>query len=183
MSKCIRCGGSFLTRRRIKLADSEICGKCFGELGFDKSDMLISSLYKYDEIKNGREAYYNNRIDELAAADDIPAVSISFQGYGQERELNQTDEEQEIYNEVRSYISYTQFDLSPLRLVRVSDNYVTIKYGDWDLVRCKFTNRAKWVLFPTVESQKEKHPIEDPGDVLDFGELIINSLERIEKYS
>jgi len=114
MAKCIRCGGSFLTRSKHQLKDGLICGKCLKELGFDK---------------------------------DINA------------------------------------DVSPLQLVRVSDDYVTAKYGEWDLARIKYTNRAKWVKFPTVEAAKEKHGIEKPDDVLRFHQLIIESINHIEKYS
>lgn len=103
--------------------------------------------------------------------------------YGQERDLICTEEEREIFETVRNFLIESDIDVSPLQFVRVSDNYVTAKYGDWDLVRCKYTNRAKWILFPTLEAQKEKHPIESPGDVLDFSELIIKSVEHIKKYS
>ena len=63
MAKCICCGGSCLTRGRIKLVDADICFKCFDTLGFDhKTDFYVArDLYKWDEIKNGRVAFWENK--------------------------------------------------------------------------------------------------------------------------
>lgn len=63
MAKCICCGGSCLTRGRIKLVDADICFKCFDALGFDhKTDFYVArDLYKWDEIKNGRAAFWENK--------------------------------------------------------------------------------------------------------------------------
>lgn len=62
MAKCIKCGGSFLTRGRIKLADADICFKCFDSLGFDhKTGIYDGKSYKWDEIKDGRDAYQRNK--------------------------------------------------------------------------------------------------------------------------
>ena len=62
MAKCIMCGGSFLTRGRIKLADADICFKCFDSLGFDhKIDIYGSKDLEWDKIKVGKAAYYRNK--------------------------------------------------------------------------------------------------------------------------
>lgn len=63
MAKCICCGGSCLTRGRIKLVDADICFKCFDALGFDhKTDFYVArDLYKWDEIKDGRVAFWKNK--------------------------------------------------------------------------------------------------------------------------
>lgn len=62
MAKCIKCGGSFFGRGKIKLKDAEICFKCFDDLGFDhKVDVYGSRDLKWDEIKNGRHAYWRNK--------------------------------------------------------------------------------------------------------------------------
>ena len=63
MSKCISCGGSCLTRGRIKLMDADICFKCFDALGFDhKLEFYVArNLYKWDEIKVGKVAYLRNK--------------------------------------------------------------------------------------------------------------------------
>ena len=54
MAKCIKCGKSFFGRIKIKLADAEICSKCYDELGFDhKTGLYIGSTYKWSDIKDG----------------------------------------------------------------------------------------------------------------------------------
>lgn len=55
--KCERCGKSILLRGKVSLADAVICRSCFNELGFASSDLLYASLYKYDDIKDGKAAY------------------------------------------------------------------------------------------------------------------------------
>ena len=70
-----------------------------------------------------------------------------------------------------------------LRLVRKSDSYVTAAVGEWDLARFKYTDRAKWIMFPTVEAKAQKHYIEDPEEVYDFADLLADSIAHIVKYS
>ena len=172
MAKCIRCGGSFLKNRKIKLKDAVICAKCFQELGFDKSDYKFGDLWEYDEIKNGLE----NATPTLTGS-----VNVTYGG--KQRDLVCTEEEREIYDTVLEFFEGNGLDTDPLDFIRISDNYVTIKYGEWDLIRCKFTVRAKWLVFPVLEMSSEKHQIEAPEDVLDYEELITDSLEHIAKYS
>lgn len=180
MAKCIHCGSSFALHRKIKLKDADICLKCFRNLGFDKGYDLIADLYEYDQIKEGVDVYYaKERIKDEA----IASVSVTLQTYGHERDLICTEEERAVYNNIKRILTSVNVDVSPLQLVRVSDNYVTAKYGEWDLARIKYTNRAKWILFPVIEMQKDKHAIEDPDDVLRFQQIIIDSVSHIVKYS
>lgn len=102
---------------------------------------------------------------------------MQFANYGQERERIATESEVEIFELLQQMAGVE------LRLVRVSDNYVTAKYGEWDLARIKYTNKAKWVFFPIFETQKERHVIKAPEDVAEFAELVAKSIEHIKKYS
>lgn len=63
MAKCVKCGGSFLTRGRVKLMDADICFKCFDSLGFDhKTELAVArTMYRWDDIKDGRSAYWRNK--------------------------------------------------------------------------------------------------------------------------
>lgn len=90
---------------------------------------------------------------------------LTFQHYGDEREINATAEELEIFSAIRNIIVAADFDEKPLRLVRKSDNYVSAVYGDYDIARFKFTKRAKWVVLPIAERSQTKHKIENPADV------------------
>lgn len=182
MSKCIRCGSSFLTRRKVQLKDAEICGKCFKELGFDKSDLLTASIYPYGAIKDGKTAYYANKRKKALRDEALASATVTVTGAGRERDLVCTEEERMIFEELELICADLELP-EPLRLVRVSDAYVSAKIGDWDLARIKYTPRAKWIVLPVLEAGAVKHPIEAPEDVNSFSDRIIESVEHIKKYS
>lgn len=104
-------------------------------------------------------------------------MSMGFSNYGQERDLICTEEEREIYD-----LIVAEYPEDGLSLVRVSDNYVTVKRGDWDIVRMKYTNRAKWVSFPTLEPASKKHEIERPKEIENFVGNIRESIDHAAKY-
>ena len=104
-------------------------------------------------------------------------MSITFANYGQEREINATPEELQIAEWILN-----EFPDDKLRLVRNSDAYVTVKRGSWDIVRLKYTKRAKWLTFPTLEAKQVKHYIDDPDEVEDFEATIKDSIEIAKKY-
>ena len=172
MAKCIRCGGSFLTRRRVKLKDAEICGKCYRELGFE--NYLVSDSYKYDEIKDGYDAYrINERKKEIK---DAVISSVSVNIVGDEKDLVCTEEERMVFEEIKKMLGTDE-----LKLVRKSDNYVSAVVGEWDLVRIKYTNRAKWVIFPLVSNEKIR--MESPEDVQEMASYISDSVAVYNKYA
>jgi len=104
--------------------------------------------------------------------------TIKFANYGEKRERIATESELEIYVLLCNMTGRDDFDL-----VRKSDNYVSMVLGDWDIARIKFTPRAKWVLFPIVESASSKHKITAPTDVSEFADLLADSIAHVEKYS
>lgn len=103
-------------------------------------------------------------------------MDIKFADYGQERDINATDDELKIFEALRETTG------RDLRLVRKSDSYVTAALGEWDLARFKFTQRAKWVSFPTAEVGPPKHKIMRPEEAANFADLIADSLAVIDKY-
>ena len=105
-------------------------------------------------------------------------MEIKFSNYGQDREINATDEEVKIFEAIKSTTGRDD-----LCLVRRSDSYVTAVLGEWDLARFKYTQRAKWIAFPTVEVGRPKHRITHPDEAVNFAELIADSLAHIDKYS
>ena len=100
---------------------------------------------------------------------------VQFANYGQERERIATESELEIIETIKELAN-----VDGLQLVRKSDNYVTAVYNEWDLARFKYTQRAKWILFPTLDGTK--HKINAPDDVRQFGEIVSAELEHINKY-
>ena len=103
-------------------------------------------------------------------------MDIKFANYGQERDVNATDEELKIFEALREATG------RDLRLVRKSGSYVTATLGEWDLARFKFTQRAKWISFPTVEVGPPKYKIMRPEEAAGFADLIADSLAVIDKY-
>ena len=104
-------------------------------------------------------------------------MNIEFTNYGQERELNATEEEKKIFDIL------CEMTGEPLELVRKSNDYVSACLGRCDLARLKFTKRAKWVMFPYAEAKQVKHQIMIPEDVTEFVGLIAKTLELIKRYS
>ena len=103
-------------------------------------------------------------------------MDIKFANYCQERDVNATDEELKIFEVLREATG------RDLRLARKSDSYVTAVLGEWDLARFKYTQRAKWISFPSTEVGPSKHKITRPEDAVDFADLIAESLAVIDKY-
>lgn len=103
---------------------------------------------------------------------------IKFSNYGQKREINATDGELQIIDVLKD-----KTRLSGLRMVRMSDSYVTAKLGEWDFARFKYTDRAKWIMFPCVEKGSTKHRIQSPSDAAGFVEQMDASLALIQKYN
>ena len=102
---------------------------------------------------------------------------IKFANYGEEREINATPEELQIAEWI-----INECPDESMRLARVCDDYVTVKRGEWDIVRLKYTKRAKWLMFPTLEAKQVKHYIDDPDEVEDFEAAIKDSIEIAKKY-
>ena len=76
---------------------------------------------------------------------------MEFTNYGQKRDLICTEEEREIYNIIRSVCDDENLESNYLKLIRKSDDYVSVVlpssqgYGDMDVARIKYTNRTKWI--------------------------------------
>ena len=105
-------------------------------------------------------------------------MELKFSNYGQDRDINATEDEVKIFEELKAATGRDD-----LRLVRRSDSYVTAVLGEWDLARFKYTPRAKWIAFPTVEVGPPKHRISRPDEATSFTELITESLAHIDKYT
>ena len=104
-----------------------------------------------------------------------PTLKIAH--YGEERDLDCSDGEIQIAN-----LIVEAFPNENLRLVRVSDEYVTIRREEWDIARFKYRPRAKWIFFPIREMKKDRHVINTPEDVTEFVDLIAESIGHAERY-
>ncbi len=183
MAKCIRCGKSTIVRGHVKLADAAICTLCFKSLGFKQNDTLTASLYKYEDIKDGRDAYYQNRLKERLA--DAAKDSWTVKMTGGERDTVCTEEERAIYNRIVTILARAGLDTEPVRLTRKSDNYVSAvmdsgsEYGAMDIARIKYTNRAKWIV---ICPKSERIPLQSFEDVDELADRIIEAYEFNQPY-
>ena len=107
-------------------------------------------------------------------------MSLEFAHYGEERSVDATDEEAGIFEELQGLTAFSNLP-APLELVRRSDKYVTAAVGDYDLARFKYTDRAKWIMYPLAETSK-KHKLESIDDMHEFDDLAFASVDKIKKH-
>lgn len=110
---------------------------------------------------------------------------VSLGNYGQERDLVCTEEERIIFRIISRICEENKLDVTPLRLTRTSDNYVSAvmdsgsDYGAMDMARIKYTNRAKWIM---LGPDFKKTQISRPEDVLKMAEDVVNAYRFNEPY-
>ena len=112
---------------------------------------------------------------------DDETIRVIFGNYGNERDLVCTEEERIIFRIICYICSENGLDTSPLRLTRVSDNYVSAVMGAnaLDVARIKYTNRAKWIKFGP---EFKKADISRPEDVLKMADEVVNAYRFNEPY-
>lgn len=87
--------------------------------------------------------------------------------YGEERELNASQDQLTIADHIMA--------LCPVsRLVKVSDDYLSIKCVETDICRFKYTDRAKWMMFPYLKD-RTKRRFNDLDELSGFDEAIRES--------
>ncbi len=104
-------------------------------------------------------------------------MGITFGKYGQERDLIATVPELEIFEIIKELSGEED-----MRLTRKSDEYLTAVIGEWDVVRIKYSPRAKWIFFPVLEQFKDRRFIESPDEVREMGHLVEESLKLIHNF-
>lgn len=107
-------------------------------------------------------------------------MSLDFAHYGDDRPVEATDEELQIFEELQGLVASKVLP-APLVLVRRSDNYLTAAVGEWDLARFKYTDRAKWLMYPSAE-HSVKHKLGAVDDMHEYDDLLDVSVDRIIKY-
>lgn len=105
--------------------------------------------------------------------------------YGQVRDINATEAELDIFHIIRSVCDDDNCDANNIELMRKSDSYVSAVmpsskgYGDMDLARFKYTDRAKWIkLAPNFE----KIPLTSTEDVAKMADFVCNAYRFNEPY-
>ena len=112
-------------------------------------------------------------------------MELKFADYGQNRAVDCTDEEREIYDIIRSLLDDYNLESDVLCLVRKSNDYVSAcmessgDYGQMDLARIKYTSRAKWIK---ICPDFKKITLTDPEDVTKYIEDLCAGYRFNEPY-
>ena len=154
MAKCIKCGGSFLTRGRIKLADADICFKCFDELGFDhKTGVYTGKTYKWDDIKDGFKAMQARKYAAMKAQ-EADELGISVKQFKQLDNANATDMEIKIFSKICAVLLDDDRD-PDLIDVSLGDNGSLLLMVDGVVfIRYKADSGVKWIIFENESPEK-----------------------------
>lgn len=93
--------------------------------------------------------------------------------YGQERGVNATEKELEVFSIIVDVLNKSGHDASILELTRKASGYVTAvirsdKYGPLDICRFKYTDKASWIVLPYFGTKKIY--ITSPDDVRQYAE-------------
>ncbi len=175
--KCPACGAKLgMFKKYVPLEDGGICYKCFTDLGYNIDDAEEYADYDYDSIKCGYGAFMKRK--EL-----IQSYGVHLAHYGEERDLEETDDETQMFKILSAMFRARGYDPAELRLVRKSNAYVSAVLGDFDIARMKYTERAKWIVFPSAEAKAVKHYIEAPEDIEQFGDLLDKVIDHVSKYT
>lgn len=157
MAKCIHCGKSTLAHGHVKLSDAIICGKCFRGLGFDNSDVLISSSYKYEDIKDGRDAYYFKRhkaANDTYDENHADKYNISLPHYKQLDKAGATDNEKKIFASICAVLEDEGCDTSRLHISLADDNSLFVFVDNQIMLQYKSEPDVKWIRFLNESNEK-----------------------------
>lgn len=159
----------------------------FRPLGKRLSNVYVDILKGKYNVEMELDETFKEALLEKSANDETDAVDVEFEEVknpddGPERELKCTDEEQEIFTRICLICEDANLDSEKLELVRKADGYVTVclqtkgdKQGK-DIARIKY-KRAKWIWVAAVG----KIQIENPADIEQFAEAIINAYRTTEE--
>ena len=112
-------------------------------------------------------------------------MSNLIANYGQDRDLSCTEAEAEIFHIIRSRLDDMNYNTDYLKLVRKSDSYVSAvmdsgsDYGEMDLARFKYTDRAKWIK---ICPDFDKIELKDVEDVTKLSEALFAGYSFNEPY-
>lgn len=148
MSKCVRCGNSFLMRRKVTLKDALICGKCYNELGFD--NYLISDTYRWDDIKDGYDAY-RDRENQKYWIKEAEKRGLTLPHYRQLFSLGATDMEVKIFASIYAQLNDEGKDADAIEISSGDNGSVNLSVNGEIFISYKADGGVKWIAFENGE--------------------------------
>lgn len=151
MSKCVRCGNSFLMRRKVTLKDALICGKCYKELGFD--NYLISDTYRWDDIKDGYDAY-RDRENQKYWIKEAEKSGLTLPHYRQLFSLGATDMEVKIFATIYALLNDEGKAADAIEISSGDNGSINLSVNGEIFISYKADGGVKWIVFENESPDK-----------------------------
>ena len=181
MAKCIRCGGSLLTRGRVKLKDSVICLKCFKDLGFTlKDDGLTIDSYNYDQIKDGRDTMIRRSIEETALRYDLEEArkyNITLVQYRQLEAAGSTEMECSIFGAISALLLDEGREVEKVEISPGDNGSLNLTVDGSIFIRYKADDGVKWMVFENESGEKIR--IAGPGRMNSYAPRIVQAFDSV----
>lgn len=182
MAKCIRCGGSLLLRGKVKLADAEICGKCYRELGFDvdQSGLLTARSTKWADMKDGKAEYdrrrWAKRKAEFAKA-EAERLGLFYSDYATLDALECLDNEMKAVERVCALLEDEGCNSRKITYERDPGCPLGAFMGDEMLYQLRYTKDVKWIR---IGPDGEKKMISGPAGINKLAPKLVERYNSIK---
>ena len=178
MAKCIRCGKSTLVRGHVKLADGAICTPCWKSLGFKITETATSSLYRYDDIKDGRDAYdqrqWAKRSAEFAR-NESERLGLYYADYDTLEALDCSDNEMRTVERICALLEDEGCRTNRISCEREPGAPLSAYVGDKKLFELKYTKDVKWIR---IGDSEDKNRITGPAGINKLVNKLIEAYNR-----
>lgn len=178
MAKCIKCGKSTLIKGHVKLADATICTPCFLSLGFKLGDVTLSSTYKYDDIKDGLDAYRQRRIlQSVAEADKAEAdkFGLNLKLVRQLDDAGATDPERRLLGAICAVLADEGRDTDVIDISLGDNGSLLLMIDGVVFIRYKSDAGVKWIAFENEGGEKVR--ITGPARINAMADRIVQAYD------
>lgn len=184
MAKCIRCGRSTLLRGHVKLKDGAICTPCFKALGFDiglrSTDLLISSMYSWEDIQDGKDAYerrkHRERMQEFYR-DESRRLGLHYADYKTLDDLDCIDNEMKAVERACALLEDEGCRTKKLCYEREPGGPLNVFLGEELLYQLKYTKDVKWIR---IGPEGDKIRISGPAGINKTVNKLVERYEAIK---
>ena len=143
MAKCKRCGRAALIGG-IRLADAVVCKACLRDLGFaDRIDRTTGSLYKWADVKDGIQAFWDCQNAKTAAS-----KGRLLKHFQQLNAAGATDLEEKLFAAMCAIWKDERCDVSRLDIAPGANGSLLVLMDGTVVLEYKGERQVRWILFP-----------------------------------
>lgn len=178
MAKCIRCGKSTLVRGHVSLEDAAICTPCWKSLGFKLTETATAKLYRYDDIKDGRDAYEQKRWAARQAEfskSEAERLGLNYADYDTLDALDCSDYEMKTVERICALLEDDGCKTRRISYERDPGAPLSAFVGDKKLFELKYTKDVKWIR---IGDSDEKHRITGPAGINKLVDKLVDAYNR-----